>query len=250
MKNICAVLALLVAAPLIAVAATPESTPIATLDAALIATMKAGSANASFQSRYAALDPIVKQTFNLPVILQNSVGFLWSTVPAAQQQQLAVLFEQFTVASYVNGFGGYGGQQIQILPEERPLGDKKIVESQIVPSDGSAPVRLDYVMAEGAAGWQITDVLLNGTISKVAVQLSDFSSLVNEGDANQNFGPLRRRAYKLIGPCSCLADSHSCSDRCGAAACRHHSGGAVCAAAGAAPDRHTAGLDSETLMRR
>jgi phospholipid transport system substrate-binding protein len=199
MKHICAVLALLVAVPLFAVAATPESAPIATLDAALIATMKAGSANASFKARYDALDPIVKQTFNLPVILQNSVGFLWSTVPAAQQQQLAVLFEQFTVASYVNGFAGYGGQQIQILPEERPLGDKKIVESQIVPSDGSAPVRLDYVMEDDAAGWQITDVLLNGTISKVAVQLSDFSSLVNEGDATQLIAALKTKISDLSG---------------------------------------------------
>jgi phospholipid transport system substrate-binding protein len=199
MKHVCAVLALLVAAPLLARAATPESAPIATLDAALIATMKAGSANASFEARYAALDPIVKQTFDLPVILQNSVGFLWSTIPPAQQQQLAVLFEQFTVASYVNGFGGYGGQQIQILPEERPLGDKKIVESQIVPSDGSAPVRLDYVMADDAAGWQITDVLLNGTISKVAVQLSDFSSLVSQGDASQLIAALKTKISALSG---------------------------------------------------
>jgi phospholipid transport system substrate-binding protein len=178
---------------------TPEAAPISSLDSALIAVMKAGSANASFQSRYDQLDPAVKQALNLNVILQNSVGVEWSTIPAAQQQQLENVFEQFTVTSYVNGFGGYGGQQIQVLPAERDLGAKKIVETQIVPSDGSAPTRLDYVMADGDSGWQATDVLFNGTISKVAIQSSDFSSLVNSGDASQLIAALKTKIATLSG---------------------------------------------------
>jgi phospholipid transport system substrate-binding protein len=189
----------LAASPAIAVAATPEAAPIEALDAALIATMKAGSANASFQSRYDALDPVVKSTLNLPVILQNSTGFYWSTLPAAQQQQLASIFEQFTVASYVNGFSGYSGQTIQVLPAERDVGNSKVVESQIVPSDGSSPTRLDYVMTQGDGGWQATDVLLNGTISKVAVQSSDFSSLVTSGDASQLIAALKTKVATLSG---------------------------------------------------
>jgi phospholipid transport system substrate-binding protein len=186
-------------APVAARAATPEAAPIEALDAALIAAMKAGSANASFQSRYDALDPVVKATINLPVILQNSTGFFWSTFPAAQQQELATVFEQFTVASYVNGFSGYSGQQIQVLPAERDVGNSKVVETQIVPSDGSAPTRLDYVMTNGAAGWQVTDVLLDGTISKVAIQSSDFSSEVSSGDASQLITALKAKVATLSG---------------------------------------------------
>jgi phospholipid transport system substrate-binding protein len=193
--SVCAVLAII---PCAASATTPEAQPIVALDAGLIATMKAGSANETFQQRYDQLKPLVDQTLNLPVILQNSVGFLWSTVPAAQQQQLGQLFEQFTVASYVNGFNGYGGQQIQLLATEKTLGDKKIVETQIVPSDGSAPTRLDYVMADGPSGWQVTDVLLNGTISKVAVQSSDFSALVTSGDASQLIAALKTKTAALF----------------------------------------------------
>jgi phospholipid transport system substrate-binding protein len=199
MKNLIAALLFTCALPAFALAVTPEAAPIETLDTALIATMKAGSANASFQSRYDALDPVVKQVLNLPVILQNSVGFLWSTVPASQQQALGVLFEQFTIASYVNGFSGYGGQSIEVLPTEKPLGQKMIVESQIVSPGGGAPVRLDYVMDKGADGWQATDVLLNGTISKVAVQSSDFSSLVTTGDASQLIAALKAKIATLSG---------------------------------------------------
>jgi phospholipid transport system substrate-binding protein len=177
----------------------PEAAPIAAMDAALIAVMKAGSANASFQSRYDQLDPAVRQALNLPVILQNSVGVEWSTIPAAQQQQLEKIFEQFTVASYVNGFGSYGGQKIEVLPAERDLGAKKIVETQIVPADGSAQTRLDYVMGNSGSGWQATDVLFNGTISKVAIQSSDFSSLVNSGDASGLISALKTKVATLSG---------------------------------------------------
>ncbi len=191
--------AVLLFAPLTALAGTPEAAPIAALNTALVAAMKAGAANASFQSRYEALDPAVKQALNLPAILQNSVGFMWATLPPAQQQELGVIFEQFTVASYVNGFSGYGGQSIVVLPEERDVGSKKVVETQIVSLGGAAPVRLDYVMANGDNGWQATDVLLNGTISKVAVQASDYSALVSSGDASQLLAALQAKVAALSG---------------------------------------------------
>jgi len=192
-----ALFAFLLAVP--AAAATPEAAPVAALDTALIATMKAGSAGQSFATRAASLDPVVKQSFNLPVVEQNSVGFLWSTIPAAQQQELATLFEQFTVDSYVSEFASYSGQQIQLLPAEKSLGDKKIVETQLAPSDGSSGTELDYVVADGDAGWRITDVLLNGTISQVAIHSSDFSSLVTSGDASQLIAALKSKIAALSG---------------------------------------------------
>lgn len=176
---------------------TPEAAPVTALNTALLATMKAGSAGAGFQARYNALEPVVKKSFNLPVVEQNSVGFLWSTIPAAQQQALSVVFEQFTVASYVSQFTSYHGEQITLLPGEKTLGAKKIVETQIIPGDGSAPTELDYVVTNGPAGWQITDVLLNGTISQVAVHSSDFSALVSAGDASQLISALKDKTNML-----------------------------------------------------
>ena len=65
------------------------------------------------------MEPVLKTTYDLPAVLQNSVGFLWPTLPAAQQNQLARIFEQYITASYVNGFNSYGGQNIVLLPTER-----------------------------------------------------------------------------------------------------------------------------------
>ena len=200
MHHVIRSIAVALAVPALALAAaTPEAAPITALNAALLTTMKASAAKASFQSRYDMLEPVVKQVFDAPVILKNSVGVLWMTLPAAQQQELATLFEQFTVASYVNGFNGYNGERFNVLPGETALGAKKIVKTQIVPRDGGSPTELDYVLAEDSAGWQVTDVLLNGTISKVAIQASDFASLVNAGDATQLIAALKTKIATLSG---------------------------------------------------
>ena len=169
------------------------------LDAALLATMKAGSAGQSFQARMDALTPVVRSSYNLAVVEKNSVGFLWSTIPADQQQALAAVFEKFTVTSYVSEFSKYNGEKIELLPSEKTVGDSKVVETQIVPADGSSPTRLDYVVADGPNGWQITDVLLNGTISQVAIHSSDFSSLVTSGNATQLIAALDKKTAALAG---------------------------------------------------
>ncbi len=199
MKNLLrsTMLAAAVLLPFAAMAATPETVPVQALNDALIASMKAGSAGENFQARAAALAPVVQSSYNLAEVEKNSVGFLWSTISQAQQQLLAAAFEKFTVASYVAEFSKYGGEKIVLLPTEKTLGADKIVETEIVPADGSAPTRLDYVVADGAAGWQITDVLLNGTISQVAIHSSDFSSLVTSGDAAQLIAALDKKTATL-----------------------------------------------------
>lgn len=184
-------------------AATPEAAPVEGLDAALISAMKAGSAKQSFASRYQALDAAVKSAYDIPMVTQNSVGFLWSTLPAGQQAELTDLFEQFTTSSYAAEFSAYGGEQLNVLPAEKSLGTKKIVETQLIPGGGGSPTELDYVVNNTPQGWRITDVLLNGTISQVAVHESDFASLVSGGDASQLIAALKTKIAALqAGPSS------------------------------------------------
>jgi phospholipid transport system substrate-binding protein len=54
-------------------------------------------------------------------------------------------------------------------------------------------------MGDDGGTWQATDVLFNGTISKVAVQASDFSSEVSTGDATQLIAALKSKVAALSG---------------------------------------------------
>ncbi|MBU6396650.1 MAG: ABC transporter substrate-binding protein [Rhodospirillales bacterium] len=179
-----------------AMAAGSDATgPVSALDNALISAMKSALAGQKFQARYDALAPVIEQTYDLPEVTKNSVGFLWSTLPASQQSELIDLFTQFTVSSYVSQFNSYNGQTLSVVPPVQSLGQKKIVETKLSSNDGS--VKLDYVVARNNDSWKIDDVLLNGTISQVAVHASDFASLVKSGDASQLIAALKAKITDL-----------------------------------------------------
>ena len=60
---------------------------------------------------------------------------------------------------------------------ERPYGSEVMVQTKIVKSNGETTT-LDYLMRHNQGAWQISDVYLDGTISQVAVQRSEFSSIL------------------------------------------------------------------------
>ena len=184
-------------APAAWAADTEVSAPITALNAGLIQAMRSGKA-APFPQRFAALAPVVDRAFDLSAVLQAVVGPRWAGLPPAQQSQLLDVFRRYTVATYVANFDSFGGEKLDLVPEGRSLGADQVVATQIVPASG-APTRIDYVMRRGPAGWRAVDVYLNATISQVAVQRSDFRSLLSNGDAGPLIASLQRKIVALSG---------------------------------------------------
>lgn len=178
-------------------ASTDQSAPVELLDTGLITAMKEGSAGQNFADREKALAAVVAQSYDMPVVTQNSVGFLWATLPADQQQKLIELIGQFTATSYASQFKSFGGETFTVLPDQKTLGTGYIVQTKLTPGGGGAPVELDYVVRNGKQGWRITDVLLGGTISQVALHASDFASLVSSGDASRLITALENKITAL-----------------------------------------------------
>src|ERR1700742_2979453 len=89
--------------------------PIQELCDALIGTMRAGPGT-PFAQRFAMLAPLVDKVFDLPAILQVSVGRGWSSLPADQQATLLTAFRRYTVANYVNSFDSFSGQHFDVQP--------------------------------------------------------------------------------------------------------------------------------------
>lgn len=169
--------------------------PVRALNDALLQIMRAGK-KTPFPDRARILAPVVESTFDLPQILKTSVGPRWSALPPPQQNELMDVFRRYTVASYVANFDGFSGEKFEILPQTRTVGSDKVVESQIVPA-GDSPTRIDYEVRPTAGGWKVVDVLLDGSISRVAVQRSDFRSLLSSGNAAALIDSLRSKATAL-----------------------------------------------------
>jgi phospholipid transport system substrate-binding protein len=171
--------------------------PIVALYKGLEAGMKAGRAT-PFPQRFDVLAPVVDQVFDLETILRVSIGVRWSSMDTAAKAALSEAFRRFTVATYVANFDKYGGEKLEVLPDTRVVGDDQVAQSRIVPSAGDV-VRLDYLMRRTGGTWRVVDVLLDGTISRVAVQRSDFRALLGKGDTTALLDSLKRKTADLSG---------------------------------------------------
>jgi phospholipid transport system substrate-binding protein len=172
--------------------------PIRQLCDELLKVMHAGS-GAPFAQRFATLAPVIDHAFDLPAILQVSVGPAWSTLPPDQQTTLLAAFRRYTVANYVNSFDNFNGQHFDIQPDTKTLPNgEQLAQTRIVSSSGESH-DLDYVMRQEGGAWKAVDVLADGSISRVAVQRSDFRRLVAQGGAQALIDSLNKKTVDLSG---------------------------------------------------
>ena len=170
--------------------------PISALCDGLLRVMRAGRA-APFAQRFGMLAPVIDQAFDLPAILQVSVGLIWSSLSPDQRGALLIAFRRYTVASYVDNFDSFDGQRFDIQPDTKPLPNgEQLVQTRIVSPSGESH-ELDYVMRQEGGSWKAVDVLADGSISRVAVQRSDFRRLVATGGAQGLIDSLNRKTADL-----------------------------------------------------
>ncbi len=171
--------------------------PIKALDDGLLAVMLAGQRTA-FRDRFKFLAPVIDRAFDLDGILRISVGPRWNDIEPAQQTALMKVFRRFTIASYVANFDNSPDQRFEIAPILRPIGADQVVSTSLVPTRGDR-IRIDYVMRQEVTAWRAIDVLLDGTISRVAVQRSDFRGVLSQAGAPALVTSLERKVIDMAG---------------------------------------------------
>jgi phospholipid transport system substrate-binding protein len=171
--------------------------PVELLYKSLETVMRSGRAT-PFQQRFDAVAPAIERAFDLDTILKVSVGLRWDGIDPQTRGKLSAAFRRFTIATYVANFDKYDGEAFKVLPETRDSGTDRIVRTEIVAAAGD-PVRIDYVMRDTGGSWRAVDVLLDGSISRVAVQRSDFRKILSGGDAHALIVSLHRKVADLSG---------------------------------------------------
>jgi phospholipid transport system substrate-binding protein len=172
------------------------STCVQRFNEALIGVMKAGK-QTTFHARFGQLAPAVDQTFDLPAILAVSVGPRWVSITPDQQNRLLEAFRRYTIASYVANFDSYEAQTFSVSQDIREVGaNRVIVSTYILPVSGDTR-QLGYIVKQTSAGWKIVDVLADGSISRVAVQRSDFRGVLASGGGEALVERLQRKTSDL-----------------------------------------------------
>lgn len=177
-------------------ATTSPAAPIERLNAALLTAMKDGQ-SAPFAQRFRIIADAIDQSFDLPVILQRSVGPHWAAMSPDQQAQLLAAFRRYTVANFVANFDTFAGEKFQTDPATRIAGQDQQVVTTRFGAPGTTPQTLAYVMHETPSGWRAVDVLADGSISRVAVQRSDFRTLLTRGGGQALLSSLQKKVVDL-----------------------------------------------------
>jgi phospholipid transport system substrate-binding protein len=160
----------------------------------LLTTMKDGRTLGQ-SGRYARLAPVIARLFDVPLMARLAVGSSWASLPPTQQQQVTEAFGHYISATYADRFDSYSGEQLQVTGEQ-PYGTEVIVQTRIVKANGET-VTLNYRMHDNAGSWQITDVYMDGTISQLATQRSEFHSILQREGVDGLIMALNRKVDLL-----------------------------------------------------
>ena len=179
----------------VALAADPQANVRGFYDT-ILSTMKNGRILGQ-SGRYARLAPVVQQVFDVPFMTQLAVGPSFASLPPAQQEQLTEAFRHYIAATYADRFDSYSGEQLQVTGEQ-PYNADVIVKTNIVKANGETTT-LNYLMRQNQGSWQIADVYLDGTISQLAVQHSEFASILRRDGVDGLVMALNRKVDLLSG---------------------------------------------------
>lgn len=196
--------ALAVLAPAVPVAVAAQATdsaaaPVVALNAALLASMKAG-ARAGLPGRAAIVGPAVDRSFDVPLMTRLAIGSAWTGFAPADQQALVAAFRRLTVNGFARNFDGYAGQSFTVAPQVETRGGDKLVRTTLNDPTGT-PVAISYRLRQTGAGggWRIIDVFYKNAISQLATRRSDFAAVLQQGGAKALIAHLDAMAAKGAG---------------------------------------------------
>lgn len=176
-------------------AGDPKSIVQAFYDA-LDDTMKQGG-ELGFDGRYKKLEPVIRETFDVPVMAKIAVGAEWTNLKADEKSKLLETFDRYMVTTYASRFRTDKGLKFEVGQVKSPAENRTLVETRLIRPNGD-PVALNYLFRPDANGsWRIIDIYLSGAISEMARMRSDFSATVTGGGAVALIAALERKIVDI-----------------------------------------------------
>ena len=149
-------------------------------------------ARLDFAGRYAALQPVVAESFDLQFMAELILGRPYKELAPEQQQTWVETFARLTTSTYADRFDSDSGVRFEIDAVEPAAQGTALVRTRLLRTDGE-PVKLDYRMRNAAAGWRISDVFLSGTVSELALRRSEYGALMRREGFDALLAAVRKK---------------------------------------------------------
>ena len=168
--------ALVLVSPATAWAGLSPTAVIERLHQSLIETMK-DAQKLGIGGRYNQLQPILEKSFDFERMIAIAAGSYWTSADEAQRRRLLDAFTELSITTYAARFNAFSGESFDMLGQRQGPRDTTLVDTRLNRTDGP-PVPITYVMAERDGEWRIIDVLLDKSISELAVRRSEYNQVL------------------------------------------------------------------------
>jgi phospholipid transport system substrate-binding protein len=177
-------------------AAEAPAAVVETLHEALLSVMRE-AAGLSVEARYERLAPTLERTYDFQTMTRLAVGSAWTEASADQRAGLTAAFSRLSVATYAKRFSGYSGERFETVAEKPGPRGTTLVETRLVrPADPAVP--LTYVLQKQEQGFRIIDVILQGSISELAVRRSEYAQVLRRGGVDGLTELLEEKAKEML----------------------------------------------------
>lgn len=162
----------------------------------LLAAMKRAEAETA-QQRFEALSQAVDKAFDLERMIRVASGSQWGSADSAQRATLLSAFRRLSIATYAAQFDGYSGERFEMVGDRPGPQETVLVQTRIVGS-GDTNAGLTYVMKETDSRWLIADILLDNSVSQLAVRRSEYRRILAESGIDGLVNTLNKKADDLL----------------------------------------------------
>lgn len=154
---------------------------------------------------FRAFGAALEQIYDFRRMIEVATGSHWASADETMRSQLTEAFARFSTLNYATRFAGYAGETFTVTGESPGLRSTKIVstvidrgkEAKLAAGDAQT-VSINYVLAEIDGGWRIIDVLLNESISELAVRRSEYSRILRDGGPERLITVLNTKSDELL----------------------------------------------------
>lgn len=184
--------------PAAAQAASPAVAVIESLHEKLIETMKQGD-RLTVDARYRDLEPTLEKSFDFERMIAAAAGSYWAQASEAERERLLKSFSELSIATYAARFSGWSGETFETLGERQGPRGAVLVDTRLNrPQDPAVPIT--YVMTQVDGQWRIIDVLLDRSISELAVRRSEYNQILRTGGPEGLAQVLEAKKAELLKP--------------------------------------------------
>ena len=130
-----------------------------------------------FSGRYASLEPVLLDSFDIQFMAQFSAGRHWRMRSEDERNKLVETFGRLWVSTYADRFNGYDGESFEIVEEKPAPRNTILVKTNIIKNNGKK-VAIDYLLRKRNTQWYVIDIFLSGKYSELAKQRAEYTSVL------------------------------------------------------------------------